>query len=322
VAQAFTPDRKNIALANMPTPEQVLSLVVPVRTADGDTAVVLIGRLANFSLDELLVGLQGTVGGGSGFLVNDQAQIIAHPQETYIRADWPGQEDELHRLWFTRTETGEAYRGWLHGSSARELVYIQTVADPGWTVVTAVPYAIVLGQALRIGWPLLLVLLLGTALFYTNVAMLGRDITQPINKIVAASKTMAAGGSWAATELEQREDEIGELNQAFIQMQRATRKQLNDLSLLLGTSHDVSTSIDLNQGIPGHFARGAARHGCGGCAGRGAEPQRGQSAFLWRGASGRGDESAGSTHHDPPAPYAGADAGYAEPDSRRAGAGS
>src|SRR5690606_27414098 len=98
-------------------------------------------------------------------------------------------------------------------------------------------------QALRIGWPLLLVLILGTALFYTNVALLGRDITQPINKIVAASKTMAAGGSWAATELEQREDEIGELNQAFIQMQRATRKQLNDLSLLLGTSHDVSTSI-------------------------------------------------------------------------------
>ena len=260
MVSAFIPNAKAVALANMPTPEQVLSMIVPVRDADG-TAVVLIGRLANFSLDDLLVGLQGTVGGGTGFLVNEQAQVIAHPQSAFLRTDWPSAEDELRSLWFLGLggmEAGEAYRGWLQGSRTRDLIFTKTVAEPGWTVVTAVPYEIVLGQALRIGWPLLLVLILGTVLFYTNVALLGRDITQPINKIVAASKTMAAGGSWSATELEQREDEIGELNQAFIQMQRATRKQLNDLSLLLGTSHDVSTSIDLTQGIPA-ILRGALR---------------------------------------------------------------
>lgn len=260
VTDAFTPNAKSVALANMPTPEQVLSLVVPVHD-DAGTAVVLIGRLANFSLDDLLVGLQGTVGGGTGFLVNEQGQIIAHPQDMYLRADWPGEEDELRSLWYLGLDdmgSGAAYRGWLQGSATRDLIYTQTVVEPGWTVVTAVPYEIVLGQALRIGWPLLLILILGTVLFYTNVALLGRDITQPINKIVAASKTMAAGGSWSATELEQRDDEIGELNQAFIQMQRATRKQLNDLSLLLGTSHDVSTSIDLSQGIPA-VLRGALR---------------------------------------------------------------
>ncbi|MCA9918367.1 MAG: PAS domain S-box protein [Anaerolineales bacterium] len=255
---AFVPDSKNVFLANMPTAEQVLSLVVPVFAENGDTGAVLIGRLADFSLDGLLVGLQGTVGGGTGFLVNEQSQIIAHPQNAYLRAGWPGEADQLRSLWFAGVADGLAYRGWLQGNETRELVYTQTMNDPGWTVVTAVPYEIVLGQALQMGWPLLLVLLLGTALFYTNVVLLGRDITQPISKIVAASKTMAAGGSWTATELEQREDEIGELNQAFIQMQRATRKQLNDLSLLLGTSHDVSTSIDLNQGIPA-ILRGALR---------------------------------------------------------------
>ncbi|WP_420644956.1 ATP-binding protein [Candidatus Leptofilum sp.] len=258
VAQAFAPNPKNVFSANMPTPEQVLSLVVPVTTPDGDTGAVLIGRLADFSLDDLLAGLRGTMGEGTGFLVNEQAQIIAHPENMYRRADWPDEDDELRRLRFVGVDNGQAYRGWLQGGETRALVYTQTVADPAWTVVTAVPYEIVLGQALQMGWPLLLVLVLGTALFYTNITLLGRDITQPINKIVSASKTMAAGGSWAATELEQREDEIGELNQAFIQMQRATRKQLNDLSLLLGTSHDVSTSIDLNQGIPA-ILRGALR---------------------------------------------------------------
>ncbi|MEZ4591878.1 MAG: ATP-binding protein [Chloroflexota bacterium] len=258
VTESFAPDAKNVTLANMPTADQVLSLVVPVTSAEGQTGAVLVGRLANFSLDDLLVGLQGTVGGGTGFLVNEQSQIIAHPQNVYLRASWPGETDDLRRLWLAGVADGQAYRGWLQGNETRELVYTQTMAEPGWTVVTAVPYEIVLGQALQMGWPLLLVLLLGTALFYTNVALLGRDITQPIGKIVSASKTMAAGGTWTATELEQREDEIGELNQAFIQMQRATRKQLNDLSLLLGTSHDVSTSIDLNQGIPA-ILRGALR---------------------------------------------------------------
>lgn len=258
VTDAYTSEGKNSAVANMPTPEQVLSLVVPVRSEDGDTAVVLVGRLANINVAGLLVGLQDSVDGGMGFIVNEQGQIFAPPQDEYSRANWPGQSDELRSLWFTRMESGEAYRGWLQGSSTRELIYTQTIADPGWTVVTAVPYEMVLSQALRIGWPLLLVLLLGTALFYTNVALVGRDITQPINKIVAATKSMAVGGSWSATELEQREDEIGELNQAFVQMQRATRKQLNDLSLLLGTSHDVSTSIDLHQGIPA-ILRGALR---------------------------------------------------------------
>ena len=257
VADAFAPDSKNVALANMPTPEQVLSVIMPLRD-EGETAVVLIGRLANLSMGQLLDSLQGAFGDGTSFLVNEEAQILAHPQAEQLRTSWPGPQDELRPLLFAGVETGQAYQGWLRQSSTRSLIYTQAVADPGWTVVTAVPYELVLGQALRIGWPLLLVLLLGTALFYTNVAILGRDITQPLNKIVAASKTMAAGGSWSATELEQREDEIGALNQAFIQMQRATRKQLNDLSLLLGTSHDVSTSIDLSQGIPS-ILRGALR---------------------------------------------------------------
>ncbi|VAW41881.1 hypothetical protein MNBD_CHLOROFLEXI01-1801 [hydrothermal vent metagenome] len=258
VRDAYQRSNKNATLANMPTSEQVLSLVVPVRVDDGETAVVLIGRLANLSIERFLVGLQGTAGSGIGFLVNEDGQILAHPQDAFVRDEWPGEADALRSLWFTRSEAGQAYRGWLQGSSTRDLIYTQKLSDPNWTIVTAVPYEVVLGQALRIGWPLLLVLVLGTALFYTNVSLLGRDITQSINKIVSTSKTMAAGGSWSATDLEQREDEIGELNQAFIQMQRATRKQLNDLSLLLGTSHDVSTSIDLTQGIPA-VLRGALR---------------------------------------------------------------
>ncbi|MCA9930991.1 MAG: PAS domain-containing protein, partial [Anaerolineales bacterium] len=45
---------------------------------------------------------------------------------------------------------------------------------------------------------------------------------------------------------------------AFSQMQRSMKKRLNELSLLLSVSHDVSTNIDLNQGMPA-ILRGALR---------------------------------------------------------------
>jgi PAS domain S-box-containing protein len=125
-------------------------------------------------------------------------------------------------------------------------------------VVTAVPYADVLSQAWGIGWPLLLVMVIAAGLFYANVLVIGRDITAPLDEMVDASKTIAAGGTWSPSQYIQRDDEIGQLQRAFAQMQRSMRKRLNELSLLLGVSHDVATSIDINEGIPS-ILRGALR---------------------------------------------------------------
>ncbi|MCP4361661.1 MAG: PAS domain-containing protein [Chloroflexi bacterium] len=193
-----------------------------------------------------------------------QESMIVRNENNEIVGDYPSAEspqwryepDELRSLFLAQPDKGTAYRGWGVAPYTRYIV-VEIESGP-WTVVTGVPFTAVLQQAWDIGWPLLLVMLLSAGLFYANVLVMGRDITNPINDIVEASRTVAAGGNWTPTSHPQRDDEIGQLQYAFAQMQRSMRKRLNELSLLLSVSYDVSTGIDIDQGITA-ILRGALR---------------------------------------------------------------
>lgn len=197
-------------------------------------------------------------------IVSEDGAVIAyfpaHENDSSPGLDfWQPEEEGLRPLPFFQTGAAQVYRGWdADVPFARELVVVVPgQGEAGW-VVTAAPYTDVLQQAWGIGWPLLLVMLTAVALFYGNVLVLGRNITVPINEMVEASKTMAEGGTWSPNQLQAREDEIGKLQSAFAHMQRAMRKRLNELSLLLGVSQDVAATIDIEQGL-GAILRGALR---------------------------------------------------------------
>ena len=67
-----------------------------------------------------------------------------------------------------------------------------------------------------------------------------------------------AGGQLTTSIEPQGDDEIGRLGHAFGQMQLSLKRRLDELSLLLLVSQDVSKSIDLGQGMP-TVLRGALR---------------------------------------------------------------
>lgn len=179
----------------------------------------------------------------------------------YDRAAWPQAGAGLTLLRLAQPENGAAYWHWRDDTAIpydRELVVVASQGDTAEIVVGTAPYTAVLEQAWGIGWPLLLVMLLAAGLFYAHVLVIGRDITTPLDEMVAAAKTIAAGGNWTPALHLQRDDEIGQLQRAFAQMQRSMRKRLNELSLLLGVSHDVATSIDIHEGLPA-ILQGALR---------------------------------------------------------------
>ncbi|MCL4261765.1 MAG: PAS domain-containing protein [Anaerolineae bacterium] len=179
----------------------------------------------------------------------------------YDNADWSPTSAGLTALWLVQPENGAAYWQWSDDTDIaydRELVVVAPQDGSAEVAVGSVPYTAVLEQAWGIGWPLLLVMLVAAGLFYAHVLVIGRDITTPLDEMVTASKTIAAGGNWTPASYLQRDDEIGQLQRAFAQMQRSMRKRLNELSLLLGVSHDVATSIDIHEGIPA-ILRGALR---------------------------------------------------------------
>jgi PAS domain S-box-containing protein len=257
VSQTLLTNTLDITSAETSGSEHILSMVMPVYNDTGQAEAVLIGRVPQLSLDNLIIGLQGTVGEGSGFIVNDQAQIIAHADNGRLLTTWspPG---TVRPITTSATAPGMAYKGRQGQTNARELVYyIKSVAHD-WTVVINVPYEVVLNLAMSIGIPLALVLIAVMGVFYGNLAILSRDITNPLTELVDASKAITAGKKWSPSDQAHRDDEIGQLNQAFHKMYLSRNKRLNELSLLLGISHEVSSGLDIQQGMQA-ILRGALR---------------------------------------------------------------
>ncbi len=187
----------------------------------------------------------------NGYIVNREGGVAALPGDEALlsyAAPLPavGQADI------------SGYRAWLPDGSR---AFVVTSAVPGqpWTVAVVEPYSVALRQAAVVIVPLLLALMASAVLFtYAGVKNLERQVTEPLAELVAAANTMSNGDNWSATQQVEREDEIGDLNRAFVQMQRATRKQLNELSLLLSVSQAIAATIDINEGLPA-VLRGAVR---------------------------------------------------------------
>ena len=237
--------------------DQILSFIVPIP----NTKVVLIGRIPQESLDKLVRGLQGTAVKGIGFIVDENNRYITHPNsKVFVKGDGKWERDVNGRTFSIASEGGSAgaYQTVNPKSNTRQLVYYLQEETQSWTVVQSVPYTAVLTDPLQIGAALLLLLLFVTGGSYALLNVQSREIAASIVDVAQASKTMAAGGEWRPAVHAQRDDEIGQLSQAFAQMQRSMKKRLNELSLLLGVSHDVSANIDIKQGMPA-ILRGALR---------------------------------------------------------------
>ena len=245
-----------IAQASNRNDEQILSFVVPITGGDDLPNTVLIGRVPVVSMNGLIVGLQGTVGSGQGFIVNEDYRIIAHPDPERLLNFWKPPEDEQRQIRINENLAGTAYQGLQADTNARELVYYVTGIDPDWTIVITVPYEVVLRLAFSIAGPLALVLIIATAVFYAYLAMIGRNMTRPITQLVRATQSIAADPKLTDETINtnridtKREDEIGQLSRAFYHMQRVLKERLEELSLLLNVTQDVSTSIDITHSMP------------------------------------------------------------------------
>jgi PAS domain S-box-containing protein len=100
-------------------------------------------------------------------------------------------------------------------------------------------------------------------LFAIYLYFLGRSITRPLTELAFASQRIA-GGSLNIPINTQGNDEIGHLGQAFRQMQISLKQRLDELGLLLEVSQQVSTSIDINEGMPAILQSALRRTGASG----------------------------------------------------------
>jgi PAS domain S-box-containing protein len=119
-----------------------------------------------------------------------------------------------------------------------------------WRVAVSAPYEIVLKQALGVSAPLILALVVLAGVFYTRLASYSRNLSGSINELTRTSREIAEGVPVAPHSKLTRQDEIGELGRAILDLQRGVKKRLDELSLLLSVSRESSTSFELADSFP------------------------------------------------------------------------
>lgn len=235
----------------------VIPFVVPVADEQDEVKGALIGRTPEISVQDLIVGLQGTLGQGFGFIVDELDQIIAHPDPVTWLRGWSSPDGGQPQISSADGLPGSAFEDREGSTNARQLVYAQTGPDHPWTVVITMPYEVILGQALQISAQLAVVLFAALFLFGLYLLSLGHSVTQPLTELARASQRIASG-SLNTPVRTQGDDEIGRLGRSFGHMQISLKKRLDELSLLLDVSQDVSRNIDISRGMPS-ILKGALR---------------------------------------------------------------
>lgn len=227
--------------------EPIISLAVGGTTAGGERAALL-ARVAPEAIAAIAAGLPDA-GGAERQLIVDENWRVLLASGNEAGSVWSPPAAEQLALSLTRQMGWDVYETVDPVTGERLLVSITPVAQSGWKVITATTRAAILSRTMGIIGPLSLLLLVVSTLFYALIATLGRDITQPIAEMGRASRAIAEGGGLERPIRANREDEIGQLGNAFSQMQRALRSRLDELSLLLSVSNEVAATINIDKGM-------------------------------------------------------------------------
>ncbi|NHZ72132.1 MAG: hypothetical protein GWP17_03490, partial [Aquificales bacterium] len=88
VFEAILENRSATTPAASVNDEYIVSFIVPVLDDAERPTAALVGRVPDISLNELIIGLEGIVGRGTGYIVDEHGEIIAHADSAKLLSDW------------------------------------------------------------------------------------------------------------------------------------------------------------------------------------------------------------------------------------------
>jgi PAS domain S-box-containing protein len=187
------------------------------------------------SLIENLNNLQEV--NGAGFLMDDQGNILYHPQAEQIMTPYNGQRSDQPAFFDETTSLG-----------IRQLVYYQPVPGHPWAVVLTIPAQETQQLAIDIALPIsLMIILLGLiALISMRVNL--RVVTGSLQSLAAEAKHISTGRLDRPLNTDGA-DEVSELRRAFEQMRVNLKARLEELNRLLVASQGVASSLTLGDAL-------------------------------------------------------------------------
>jgi PAS domain S-box-containing protein len=174
---------------------------------------------------------------GVGLLIDDQANILYHPQNALIMTPYGGSRADQPAFFDETASNG-----------TRQLVYFQPIPGHPWAIVLNVPAQETQQIAIEIALPIsIMIILLGlVALFSLRLSL--RAVTGSLQSLATEAKHISAG------KLDRPlntggVDEVGELRRAFEQMRVSLQGRLDELNRLLVASQGFASSLKLGDAL-------------------------------------------------------------------------
>ena len=175
---------------------------------------------------------------GAGMLIDEDEEIIYHPQLSFIGTTYPGGRPSQPGF---NQETAS--------NGTRELVYYQPIPGHPWAIVLTIPAQETQQIAIDIAWPIsVMIILLGLfALISLRLSL--RAVTGSLQGLATEAKHIATGELSRSLEETAGVDEVGELRRAFEQMRVSLQGRLGELNRLLIASQGVASTLQLDEAL-------------------------------------------------------------------------
>ena len=180
---------------------------------------------------------------GAAFLLDEQGRFIYHSALT-IDDNVHAQGEEAAKLFLSKDPL-------FFESSYQDVDYyyaVHPVGDTGWSLVLFVPKNEVLADVSTLKWAMIAGLLVSLALLSVLLYSIARSIAGPIEVMAAAASEIAKGNLGVKAPEMERDDEIGDLHNAFLTMVKGLRDLIRSAAQtaeqLAAASEELTASAD------------------------------------------------------------------------------
>jgi signal transduction histidine kinase/HAMP domain-containing protein len=171
------------------------------------------------------------------FITDLQGTILIHPDPARILQPF---EAEVSTQGVTSDNAPDG---------TRRLIYREEVRGYPWRVWLIIPQQEIQKSALRLAASLFGVVIGVGGIALVAVYLISRRLTYPLRQMAGVAQSIARGNLAQPVQGE-GEDEIGRLATSFERMRRRLKARLDEMSLLLTASQQVSRSFDLSTSMP------------------------------------------------------------------------
>jgi PAS domain S-box-containing protein len=218
-----------------------VSFIASIPDENGQVRGVLLGRTSlslNPFTQPAVKALESVKElGGEGVIIDENHRILYHPIASQVMTDYTGRIPDQAEFFNEPSSTG-----------ARRLVYYQPVAGRPWAIVLTVPAELPQQLALNIAVPLLLILLLFSAIAIVFLRLILRGMTSSMHTLALEASLISHGQLDHALRVH-GVDEIGQVGQAFEQMRVSLKARLGELNRLLFVSQGVAAHLEASNSI-------------------------------------------------------------------------